>query len=265
MHGRICSCRPLTIIFWHGWGLYLLRGEIYMNQLIELGLVTKNERALVSSRMIADKFGKRHDNLINKIESTIDNWNKDTALKNKVSKYFFSHLYKDTSGKSNKEYLLSRDGFSYIVMSFTGREADIWKVKYIEAFNAMENFIRERQTAEWQQSRLTGKQIRREVSDIILAKLIPLAETQGSKNAGKLYMAYSKLVNATLGIEAGQRDKLPLPYIDAIKFLENAIENIISIEVDKGTHYKSIYYVCKAKCQVIKELAFLPSIKLIGA
>jgi hypothetical protein len=78
-------------------------------------------------------------------------------------------------------------------------------------------------------------------------------------------MIYSKLVNATLGIEANQRENLPMAYIDAIKFLENAIENIISIEVDKGTHYKEIYLTCKAKCQIIKELAFLLSIKLIGA
>jgi hypothetical protein len=77
-------------------------------------------------------------------------------------------------------------------------------------------------------------------------------------------MAYSKLVNATLGIEPGQRDKLPLTYVDAIRFLERAIENIISIEVDKGTFYKEIYQICKAKCQIIKDLAFLPSLKLVS-
>ncbi|HHY28093.1 MAG TPA: hypothetical protein GX523_15360 [Desulfitobacterium dehalogenans] len=41
-------------------------------------------------------------------------------------------------------------------------------------------------------------------------------------------------------------------------------ENIISQEVDKGTYYKEIYQVCKAKCQIIKELAFLPSLKMIS-
>lgn len=78
-------------------------------------------------------------------------------------------------------------------------------------------------------------------------------------------MTYSKLVNTTLGIESRQRNNLPLAYIDAIKFLERAIENIIAIEVDKGTHYKAIYQVCKAKCQIIKELAFLPNLKQISA
>lgn len=236
-----------------------------MIELMQLGLITRQQKALVSSRIIAEKFQKRHDNIINKIDTTANSWIKDTDLKNKVSEYFLTSSYKDASGKSNKEYLLTRDGFSYVVMSLTGREADYWKVKYIEAFNTMEAFIREKQSAEWQQSRLTGKQTRRDETDIILTKLIPHAEKQGSQNAGKLYMTYSKLVNATLGIAAGQRDKLPVAYIDAVKFLENAIENIISIEVDKGTHYKEIYQVCKAKCFIIKELAFLPSLKLIGA
>ena len=111
---------------------------------------------------------------------------------------------------------------------------------------------------------MTGKKVRKDETDVILAKLIPLAESQGSQNAEKLYLTYSKLVNSTLGIKSGQRGNLPLAYVDAIKFLERAIENIISIEVDKGTHYKEIYQVCKVKCQIIKELAFLPSLKMIS-
>jgi phage regulator Rha-like protein len=140
-----------------------------------------------------------------------------------------------------------------------------FKFALTQEFYRMRKFILERQSAEWQQSRLTGKQIRKSETDVILTKLIPLAEAQGSQNAGKLYMTYSKLVNQTLGIEAGKRDELPVAYVDAIRFLEHAIENLISIEVDKGTHYKEIYQVCKAKCQIIKELSFLPSVKLLGA
>ena len=91
-----------------------------------------------------------------------------------------------------------------------------------------------------------------------MTKLIPHAEAQGSKNTDKFYMTYSKLVNTTLGIEAGMRDGLPYNYLSAISFMENAIENLISNEVSKGTHYKEIYQVCKAKCQILKELSFLP-------
>ena len=42
-----------------------------------------------------------------------------------------------------KEYLLTRDGFSLLVMGFTGAKALQWKLKYIEAFNKMEQYIKE--------------------------------------------------------------------------------------------------------------------------
>lgn len=244
-----------------------------MNKLALLGLVAKQDKVLVSSRIIAEKFEKEHAEVIYAIEGRTGS---NGRIKNKgliseidgisqVSRYFIKSSYKDSMNRIQVEYLLTRDGFSLLVMGFTGQRALEWKLKYIEAFNAMEAFIREKQSAEWQQARITGKQVRRDETDVILTKLIPHAEFQGSKNVGKLYMAYSKLVNMTLGIEAGQRESLPLAYVDAIKFLERAIENIISIEVDKGTHYKEIYQICKAKCQIIKDLAFLPSLKLIGA
>ena len=133
---------------------------------------------------------------------------------------------------------------------------------YIER---LESFIREKTSAEWQQSRKLGKEARKHEMDAIRDKLIPHAMSQGSKNYGKLYMSYSNLINCVLGIQPGQRDNLPQAYIDAIRFMEHAIENIIAIEVDKGTHYKDIYRICKAKCQILKELSFLPSTSLLEA
>ncbi|MGE4215237.1 MAG: Rha family transcriptional regulator [Anaerotignaceae bacterium] len=137
-----------------------------------------------------------------------------------------------------------------------------FKKELVKEFFRMRCFILERQSAEWQQARITGKQTRKDETDIILTKLIPLAEAQGSTNAGKLYLSYSKLVNSVMGIKAGERNNLTLHQVETIKFLERAIENIISLEVDKGTHYKEIYQVCKVKCNVVKELAFLPQARI---
>jgi Rha family phage regulatory protein len=242
-----------------------------MNELMQLGLMVKKEKALVSSRVIAEKFEKDHAEVLKRIHGYDRNGKHVSGLIDDFDssvntlEYFVQNEYKDSSGKSNKEYLLSRDGFSLLAMGFNGKEALKWKIKYIKAFNSMESFIREKQSADWQQARLIGKQVRKDETDVILTKLIPLAESQGSKNFKKLYMTYSKLVNIVLCLDAEQRDNLPQSYIDAIKFLENAICNIISIEVDKGTYYKEIYQICKAKCLIIKELAFLPSVKMIGA
>ena len=165
-------------------------------------------------------------------------------------------------GRKEQIIELNEPQASFLITLLRNSETVVeFKFNLVQEFYRMRRFLLEKQTADWQQSRLVGKQARRAETDVILTKLIPLAESQGSKNAGKLYMTYSKLVNATLGIEAGQRDRLPLSYVDAIRFLEHLISNIISIEADKKTQYKEIYQVCKAKCAIAKELAFLPKLE----
>ena len=69
------------------------------------------------------------------------------VYKNRISTPQFCGLfieseYRASNGKMNKEYLLTRDGFSFLVMGFTGAKADEWKLKYIEAFNKMEQTIK---------------------------------------------------------------------------------------------------------------------------
>lgn len=243
-----------------------------MKELINLGLETKNDIAIVSSRKIAEIFDKEHAEVIYAIEGRKDGNGK---IKNKglineidgisqVSKYFIKTQYKDSMNRTKTEYLITKDGFSLLVMGFTGIKALQWKLKYIEAFNAMEAFIKERLSSEWQETRIKGKLARRNETDVIMSKLIPLAELQGSKNAGKLYMTYSKLVNECVGIPAKSRDKATRRILDVIYNLENLIENVISEEVDKGTYYKDIYQICKGKCKLLVELSYLPQQKLIA-
>lgn len=231
-----------------------------MNQLINLGLTTKDERVLVSSRIIAEKFNKEHWIVVRAIEDKVKSLTQQNCG---VKNLFIDAAYKH-KGNNYKEYMLTRDGFAFIVMGFTGKKADIWKLEYIEAFNAMETFIRERISSEWKETRIKGKLARRNETDVIMNKLIPLALSQGSKNAGKLYMTYSKLVNSCVGIPANSREKATQRTLDVIFNLENLIENVISQEVDKGTYYKDIYQICKGKCKLLVELSYLPERKLIS-
>ena len=96
---------------------------------------TEEGQLVVSSRQVAKDFGKRHDNVVAKIDKKLTN------LKIRALNYFIETTYIDEKGESRKEYLLTRDGFSFIVMGFTGEKADEWKIKYINAFNRMEEEI----------------------------------------------------------------------------------------------------------------------------
>lgn len=98
-----------------------------------MNLITQDGKVLVSSRIVAEDFKKAHD----KVCRDIDNL-KTQSPKLEVEKYFIESSYKSDRGRTYKEYLMNRDGFSLLVMGFTGKEALQWKLKYIEAFNKME-------------------------------------------------------------------------------------------------------------------------------
>lgn len=55
---------------------------------------------------------------------------------------FVESTYQNSRGKTYKCYLMNRDGFSLLAMGFTGKEALQWKLKYIEAFNKMEETLK---------------------------------------------------------------------------------------------------------------------------
>lgn len=221
----------------------------------ELSIFEHKEQAVVSSRTIAEQFEKRHDNLLRDIQNL-----REGILKNEGTpkNYFIRSDYlNNQNGQHYSEYLCTRDGFSLLVMGFTGDKSLEWKMKYIRAFNLMESRIKERQSSEWLMTRKQGKLVRRSETDTI-ANLIDYAKSQGSRNSDKLYLTYSKLVNSLVGISSGQRDTVPFKTISTIGFLEDMILHTIDEEIQKGTHYKQIYQACKQNGEQIMQFAYLP-------
>lgn len=99
-------------------------------------LSTQNGEPVASSRQIADNFEKRHDHVMR----DIDTIKKDVP---NFGEMFFETETPDTYGRPQRTYLMNRDGFSLLVMGFTGKAALEWKLKYITAFNEMEKKLKE--------------------------------------------------------------------------------------------------------------------------
>lgn len=93
-----------------------------------------NGQVVVSSRQIAENFEKEHKNVLRDIENL-------TAQISAVKNMFHLTSYINERGREYPEYLMNRDGFSILVMGFTGQKALEWKLKYIEAFNKMEKML----------------------------------------------------------------------------------------------------------------------------
>lgn len=102
-------------------------------------LSTQNGEPVASSRQIAESFGKEHKHVLRDIENLIGGESKIG-----LSSMFFKSEYISAQNKKLPEYLMNRDGFSLLVMGFTGKEALEWKLKYIQAFNEMEKQLAQR-------------------------------------------------------------------------------------------------------------------------
>ena len=101
-----------------------------MNNLVEI----KNNQVVVSSRDVAENFGKQHKNVLRAID--------DLVAQNSATQNMFNEQVREYHGQDFRYYYMNRDGFSLLVMGFTGAEAIEWKLKYIEAFNSMEKKLK---------------------------------------------------------------------------------------------------------------------------
>ena len=102
-------------------------------------VIMKDRQAVTTSLNLAGSFEKRHADVIRVIEEKINSAQNCVQYQN----MFAEGEYKDKSGKSNKMYYMNRDGWTFIAVGFTGRKADSFKLKYIEAFNQMEQHIKQ--------------------------------------------------------------------------------------------------------------------------
>lgn len=99
-------------------------------------LSTQNGEPVASSRQIAESFGKEHKHVLDSI--------KNLVAENSAAKSMFYETTFENCGKQYPMYLMNRDGFTLLAMGFTGKAALEWKLKYIQAFNAMEKQLAQR-------------------------------------------------------------------------------------------------------------------------
>ena len=197
-------------------------------------------KMVVDSRDIAKHFNKIHRDVIRAIENL--GCSTEFKLRN------FAHRDYIVRGVSYPKYMLTRDGFSFLCMGFTGKKAAVWKEKYISAFNMMEKRLLQVETnekdQEWLGTRQIGKIARKEETDSI-KEFVEYATKQGSKNA-KFY--YKHVTNATyraLGLMAQRkpklRDEMNIYQISELLLAERLAGESLKKYMELERNYKDIY------------------------
>lgn len=201
----------------------------------------------MTSRFVAEKFEKDHKDVIRAIENL-------ECSQGFRSGNFTQSDFTNKQGRTFKEYKLTRDGFMFLCMGFTGKEAARLKESFIEAFNTMEAMLLAKSSSEaleWKQARLQIKQVRRSFTDVV-KDFIEYAKEQGSKSAEMYYANLTKMEYAALDlVERGS--KVPDNFRDTLDTIQFAYLGAAEIQcrqalaegMKRGMYYKEIYAYAK--------------------
>lgn len=201
---------------------------------------------LTTSLKVAEVFEKRHDHVLESIRDLI-------GQIEGIPKIGETPLFQESTyiNEQNKQeypmYLMNRDGFSLLVMGFTGKKALQWKLAYIQAFNQMESkliqLLAERKSAEWQDIRLSTKTGQSKLMDVVEQKLIPLALEQGidPQKAKRFFSNYNRMINICLGIKSGDRDNLSAKMLYELDKMLGMTADKASLLADEKLDYHQIY------------------------
>ena len=111
-------------------------------QMVNL-VAVENNQTVTTSLKVAEVFGKQHKDVMKAIKSL--DCSEDFHKRNFA---LMQNTIKIGNGAERKSpmYHITRDGFMFLVMGFTGKTAATWKEAYIRAFNEMEAKLRAEQT-----------------------------------------------------------------------------------------------------------------------
>lgn len=191
----------------------------------------RNNQAVVSSRQVAESFGKQHKNVLAAIREIL-------VAEKSATKFYYETSF-EYRGQKFPEYLMNRDGFSLLVMGFTGDKAMQWKIKYIKAFNKMEKALNKQIAV-----REASKIARRGLTDVIRDE-IPDSPHKKFKYKHFTDLVYKAAIGCSakkfrqihkLDKDANIREYLSTEQIKAVDKYESLVKDLIRM----GWEYEQV-------------------------
>jgi phage regulator Rha-like protein len=214
----------------------------------ELITVRSNE-AFTNSMVVANGTGNKHNSvtrLIKRHRGVLERWWHIEFLDRKSKN--------PQGGRPAKIAYLNEQQAIFLVTLLDNNEIVVqFKAELVDEFCKMRKVLTEKQTSAWLESRKAGKLTRRTETDVI-KELIPYAKAQGSENADRLYITYSKLANKMAGIS--KRDLANIKQLNVLDEVESMILHVIKLGMVQGKHYKEIYKDCKRRLEWWQDCTF---------
>lgn len=111
-----------------------------MNELM-VKIENVNGVLVTTSNRVAEELGVEHKNLLVKIDEYVSKFNSAESS----AQFYIPHNYKDRSGKSNRNYLITKKGIAQLVGGYSAAVPKAFElnVAYINEFERMENYIKD--------------------------------------------------------------------------------------------------------------------------
>lgn len=206
----------------------------------DLPLVLLNgETPYTTSEIIADGTGIAR----RKIRDAIRKYQGDLESFGVLASYQAETAANKEGGRKALIYRLNEQQAAFLLTLLKNTPVVVeFKKELVRQFYAMRDFIRERATPEWQETRSLGKEIRRMETDAIKA-FVAYTEAQGSQHAARYYQSISSLANRAAGII--ERNRAHVIELSTLLMVERAIEKEIRTGIEAGRPYKEIYQSIK--------------------
>ena len=217
-------------------------------QLQALPIFMYRGQIVTDSRDVAAVLGKRHTEILRAVKTMCRHFSERNFAS---ADFFIPATYTDEQGKPRPCYYLTQMGCEMIANKQTGAAGTLFTAQYVKVFHAMKEFIMERNSPIWQDTRELTKAVRKQETDAI-REYVEYATAQGSTHAVRYYTSISRLANKTAGIT--DRDLAHVEQLSGLMLVERIIAEEIRAGIAAEKPYKQIYTDLQARLSSINAL-----------
>lgn len=197
------------------------------------------------SRQLAQHLDHRHRTIL----ESLDKYTEQFQALGEIPFQTESGLPRPQGGFSVIRYAMLNEDQCYFLLTLMRNNDKVVsaKLRLVRAFRDARNALAMQQAA-----RLETKQVRK-LETAAIADMVEYAKGQGSQSPDKYYQAITKMTNAALGIDAGQRDNLDHRKLQQLRIAETIVEIAIRDGIAADMPYKDIFQLCKARVMSISQ------------
>ncbi len=215
-----------------------------MSKKNEILIFEERGKFFTTSLDVAEKFGKNHRH----VTEVMERLEKDVPKNRRI---FFEFIYKDSQGREQKAYNLTRDGFTILAMGFTGKKSLEWKLKYIDAFNHLEKLaiqaLKMRTAPERIPHRRENLKHNKAFNEAV-EEFVKYVEGKSSLPS-RYYMIFNNMVNHALFDFPKKLKDIPDKLSIAQLNFSNTAKHVVADELKKGLKAKEDYEAIKKTCK----------------